>query len=638
MQVGDNVAGRQARCPKCQTIVTVPGGAPAPAAAPPAAAPSEPPRPAPPVETLPSAEEEEVAVSATRSERPKKKPASPAARSRRYADDEDEDEPRPRRKPEKSSSLFPTLMLVGLGVIALSCLGCVGLGGWWVYDRAIPQGAEVEDAQQAVVPQANGGGGNPVDAGGGIPPANPPWNPPLPPPPEPPVKAVLANGKFEVEVPANPQPADPNNVQNNKRYQFDARADAVYRVQVGGSPDATAKVEGPAGPLPTQRDRFNNELRQDFAFQAAAAGTYIVTLELPRFNNNQATKLTIREMDGSEPLPDRLKLTPATVELPQIAKVQELNVYEKKFSGAAFAPDNKSFWIAHDDGVLSFWEHPSPLLRGSYTTQEGLIALGVDRKGRLYAQKAKERGPLAERTAADISVWENLRPEKEKLPLPAPNKTIALGGIIPRFINSNDGNWLYFLDVHNRKLGRIDPEKAAIDKEIDALTPGTKAFCLTPDGKTIYCCSDSNRIDIIDTKEFKRTKTVILDRGQPTSIAASNEGLVFLVGQKVEFDVATGCNTFMVDLTKGVPERANVLPVNQWIFCQHVEMLPDQRAVLFSGDRRVIACSLPSRPGLFRPVTKEQQIRDYFTQGQTFVSPDGRTVLYDAAVILSVSR
>jgi DNA-binding beta-propeller fold protein YncE len=222
--------------------------------------------------------------------------------------------------------------------------------------------------------------------------------------------------------------------------------------------------------------------------------------------------------------------------------------------------------------------------------------------------------------------------------LPAPTRTIPLGGVVQRFVNAPDGRWLYFLDTHNRKLARIDPEKAAVDKEIDTLSPGTKAFCLTPDGKTIYCCSDSNRIDVIDAGEFKKARTVVLDKGQPTGIAASNEGVVFLVGQKVEGDPFTSSNCLVVDLRKAAADQAKVMTTDIGTVCQFVEMLPNQRAVLFSGDRRVIACSLPSNPALFRSVSREFSVRDYFMPGRIVVSPDGRTVLHDAAVILSVSR
>src|SRR5262249_5509849 len=109
--------------------------------------------------------------------------------------------------------------------------------------------------------------------------------------------------------------------------------------------------------------------------------------------------------------------------------------------------------------------------------------------------RSQWRGP---RPAGDLLVWESLTPNGKNDPLPAPSKTLRLGGIVSRMINSHDGRWLYFLDVHNRKLCRIDSETAQIDREITSLTAGVTAFCLTPDGKRIYCSSEAGLLDVLD--------------------------------------------------------------------------------------------------------------------------------------------
>ena len=102
--------------------------------------------------------------------------------------------------------------------------------------------------------------------------------------------------------------------------------------------------------------------------------------------------------------------------------------------------------------------------------------------------------------------------------------------------------------------------------------------------------------------------------------------------------VGANSNGMMDDLTKGLPEQANVLPLTISHHCTFVVLLPDQRAALFSGDRKVSPCSLPSRPALFQAATREHSIRDYFMPGHIVLSPDGRTLLHDTGVILSVSR
>jgi hypothetical protein len=363
---------------------------------------------------------------------------------------------------------------------------------------------------------------------------------------------------------------------------------------------------------------------------------------LPRFNTTHATKLTVRELGPDDTLPAALRLKTEAPGLPALQRSVERKAWLSAF---AFSPDNKVFWMAHMDATLSYWDHPGMLRKGSYRMgdkqrPQGLTVLGVDKKGRLYGQMSPNTAGvhLEGPNAADLSVWENLGPDREEVPMPASTKTLPLRGVVKRFVNAPDGRWLYFLDTHNRKLGRIDPEKAAVDKEIDQLSPGAKSFCMTADGKKIYVCSESNRIDVIDAEAFKVERSVKLDRGQPTDIAATNSGLVYLVGVKVDAAPGSSGNIMVVDLSRGARESAEVIVLNQWIHCKSVRVLPDQRAVLFGGDRRMFTYSIPARPGVFNPVAKETGVGDFFTPNEIEVSPDSRTVIHDIGAIFSVSR
>lgn len=459
--------------------------------------------------------------------------------------------------------------------------------------------------------------------------------------PEPPLQVKLDQGKYETQVTFDPKSAPLPNLPLYRRYQFDAKADTVYWIETKENVRVRMQVENLKGLLKPQEQPSNRRSELSTVILAQKAGPCVIKIECDRLLNTNPCKLTIREMDGTQPLPSSLRLPHGNVDLPQLTAVQTLNVYEKQLSGAAFAPDGKHFWMAHGDNTLSYREQPGSVKVGSYKMPHWLFALGVDKQGRLYGQTSKNtNGPLSvvQRTASDIRVWENLKPEQENIPLPEPSKTIPLGGVVQRFISSPDGKWLYFLDTHNRKLGRIDTTTATIDQQIDKLSPGTKSFCMTADGKKIYCCSEHNRIDIIDTEPFQLTKSVRLNKGQPRDIAASNAGLLFLVGKKVGEQPFDRFTCMLVDLTKDIPEEANIIPLPIGHYCQFVVLLPDQRAALFSGDRRVTVCSPPDRPALFQAATHEQQIRDYFMPGQLVVSPDSRTVLHDTGVILSISR
>jgi len=591
MQVGEEFAGRKVRCPKCQAVAT----APAPAA------PSPTPR---------------EALTERRPTEPPPVPP-PTARPRRHEDDY-RDWPPPRRRdrrPVESSSAGLIAALIGGGVFLLVVVLALVL--WVVFSP------EERPFRKVVVgPKADGWGAakpNGPVAAPIFPQVQPPpfkvdeFKPRIDPvivrkeepfPPVPPIKVALVKGTFETKVDFDTKVGEPNNFRLIKRYQFEVKPSLAYWIHTQDNFRVSVSVEGPAGPVPLAGPPGGSDRRLELAFVADKPGTYTAVLECDRFESKPC-KLRIREMDGTEPLPQHLKLPPASVVLPLIEKVVELNVYDKQFSGAAFAPDSKSFWIAHGDGTLSYWEYPSRAQKGSFKVKDiRLYAMGVDSQGRLYAQMVKgERGPLSigERVVADISVWEGLKPSGDMGLLPAPHKTIPLHGIVQRLIYSPDGRWLYFLDSHNRKIGRIDAKTATIDKELDNLSSGAKGLCLTPDGKKLYCCADSNRIDVIDAAAFKLIKTVRLDKGQPFDIAASNEGLLFLVGQNIAVPGSFGMqNCTMVDLTKGLPDEAKVLPVPIGHHCRFVLMLPDQRAALFSGDRKVTPCSRLLHAGTHR--------------------------------------
>ncbi len=462
-------------------------------------------------------------------------------------------------------------------------------------------------------------------------------------PKEPPTTVAFTDGKYETTIAFNAEQR-PDQQRLSKEYRFEAKANTAYWIAAADSTRVGLRVMGPGGAVGRKDSRFGGG--KQIAFLAAKAGTHSVFVECFR-HDAEPFKLTIKEMDGSEPLPNHLKIAPDANDLPTLAKAITLNVYDKQFSSAAFSPDNKFFWIAHADSTLSRWENPGFERKGGYkTTGQRLYAMCVDGQGRLYAQTGKaDRGPvsIAARGVGDIDVYENLDPANETAALPAPTKRIPLAGIVKRMLHSSDGRWIYALDTHNRRLVRIDTEKGAIDKEIKNISTSVKSFCLTPDGKKIYCCSETNRIDLIDPVEFKLVRSVTIDKGQPVDIGATNEGIVFLAGSPSGQPFGGGGNAYVVDLTGKPADRAAVMPFdmgvgNGTVGSSFVCMLPDQRAVLISGDRAVVAVNIPARPALTQLNVRERFREDYYAPGQMVLSPDGRTLLYDTGAILSVSR
>src|SRR5262249_19561520 len=153
-------------------------------------------------------------------------------------------------------------------------------------------------------------------------------------------------------------------------------AGAIYWVRVTDDPRANVRIQGPDGPVAEPEDRFRE--RVEVAFRAPKAGTYTALLQ-PVWNERPNCQVVVREMDGKEALPAHLRLPAGPITLPGLTQSHALNVYDKQTSSAAFAPDNKSFYMAHGDGTLSYWGHPDPIQKGSFKVGMRLYGLGIDK-------------------------------------------------------------------------------------------------------------------------------------------------------------------------------------------------------------------------------------------------------------------
>ena len=260
-------------------------------------------------------------------------------------------------------------------------------------------------------------------------------------------------------------------------------------------------------------------------------------------------------MDGSEPLPVALRID-CGEKMPPISEVRKLDEW---IVSAAFSPDGKRFYVS---GRTTPWDTgptrrkaPSAYRVGSDIKGKGVLCgLGVDHKGRVYAQRAPANDSLSpeRRPAGDILVWDSLAPKGDAGELPAQDRKLELNGVVRKMIASSDGKYLYFLDPQNRRVGRINAEKGKIDKLQEDLSADAVSMCLTADGKRIYCLSARKKIDVVDAATFRLLATLSFDKGVPQDIAATNAGLVLVAGP----DLGDGNASFLLDLTKGLTEKA----------------------------------------------------------------------------------
>jgi sugar lactone lactonase YvrE len=623
--LADELVGKTVPCPRCEAALAVPAAPPAP---------------------------EAIAAGA-----PKGLPGKPPPGRHEGTDD------RPRHRPEKSSSggvLLLVLGVAGLLVLGSCCVAVPVLG--WLFLPAHPQPAPAAAPPDAVAVARD----DPPFEWKGPPDAKQWKNAPnqkfddapffqniLPfvedplkdkaaPPAKPqPATPVNLDAKGAAEVRGNLDPADRDPLGKQpccKRFVVEAEPDTAYLAEVPDWPEIEVRADPGNGEPMIESQGFPGN-RNRIAFYAEKARPFTVFVLGQPAEAHRAFTLRVRRLDPNEPLPDHLRLQPPTVEVPKVEVA--LQIPNQLLTGGAFSPDNKTFWTSGNE-LLTRWDHATTEKRGSYKVQAAkkwLHSLAVDARGRLYAQPMPPHPAvvtMARPVIGPIEIYEGLDPKGDDNDLPTP-KRIDLHGIVRRMIASPDGRWVYFLDIHNRKVGRIDTETGAVDKTVEDISTSTASFCLTPDGKKIYCCSTTNRIDVIDAATFKLERTINLNRGQPHEIAATDKGLVYLLGMPLEPGLGGG-NLMVVDLSRAAGDKVSAVPVGAGNHSRYLQMAPDQKTVFLAGDRSVIACAVLARPALFRAVCRDNPVRDSFSPGWMQISPDGRTILHDLGTVLSVSR
>jgi hypothetical protein len=461
--------------------------------------------------------------------------------------------------------------------------------------------------------------------------ASPKKEEPPPLPPGAPIQVKLdATGSFTLQTTLDLQ-APP--FQHCRRFLLNAAADTAYLVEIREQRAISLRVK-PVGGGPAIEPKGPFGTRHHVVLLPQQAQPYVI-LALGGANEiDLPFTLHVRAWDESEPLPEKLKV-PANRSLPKLEVAHEFK--DKRFLSAAFAPDGKTYWIANHDLTLDRFKVAADR-SGSYMLAKRLYALAVDRGARVYAQA----GPadrnvldLVPRPIGDLQIYDNLGPKGDADELPLPARTILLRGLVGRMLASANGRWVYFLDVLNRKVGRIDTEAGTVDRLVDAIAAGaTHAFCLRPDGKKIYVSSDTGVIDVIDTASFKLERTVALRQGKPYEITATDRGLVFVLGE----DLPGQATCAVADLSRADADKVYAMPVPYGQHGQFLQMAPQQDVVFIGGDRRIGVCSVPSRPALEQIACSDQAVPGLAAPGGIWLSPDGRILLHDAGAILAVRR
>src|SRR5262249_40170123 len=142
----------------------------------------------------------------------------------------------------------------------------------------------------------------------------------------------------------------------------------------------------------------------------------------------------------------------------------------------AIEPNSRMAWISRLDRRLEWINcHDFRTVR-TYKLPRECYRIAVDGRGMVYAVAQRELSKQrprsqAEAGIADLMVFDtrSIGPTLGEI---EPSKTITVGGIIRHMCLSPDDNWLYYLDAHNRKVGKLNLKDASDAGSTDQIVAG----------------------------------------------------------------------------------------------------------------------------------------------------------------------
>jgi hypothetical protein len=436
---------------------------------------------------------------------------------------------------------------------------------------------------------------------------------------------TLKDGAFQIQTQfGDADPFDRNSKQPAKLFLVKLEANQAYFAEM--------KQEGVGAVLPVVRleESAGLEVAADRNPRSAAvsrllylvARTGVYRLIASTVGPGTGTfTLSLRQVQEGDSLPEMPPPLPVPAQGIQIARTIE------PYLAATISPDAQSAWVAYPSGKVERFLCPSFTVLETYQLPK-ISQLALDRRGLLYAVVQKDKD-------ADLNLY-NTRA------LPAPGKThtpvkvLHLHGVVQQLLLSPDDAWLYYLDTHNHKVGKIDLKLQKLERETNQIDPATNDLCQPPNGKSLYTCASSNVVQQLDPATLKIQKTLRIDRGAPNGIQATNSGYVFL-------------NSGDAQATKVVLLNANrtdekVAVVSPWASAYRsrtIRLSPDEKCLYTACFNQTPAVMtsfyLGERPALFPGQVFGSIILDARNApGRMEVSKDSRFLFFDCGAILRV--
>lgn len=291
---------------------------------------------------------------------------------------------------------------------------------------------------------------------------------------------------------------------------------------------------------------------------------------------------------------------------------------------AVVSSDGRDVLVFNEGGRLNHYRADDFGRKGTYQLDRGgFYEAALDRKGNLYAIGLSPRARAGSRRVGpgDLYLY-RLAGQFQGRPAPSTihtDRVITLGRTVNRLLVDPEGNWLYYLDVRARKVGRVDPR---VDQLHELTLPGeVEAMCLTPDGSKLLVVGGST-LRQIDTSRWRLGRETSL-QGAYRDVQATDDGRVFLLSGSAH------ANSFVsvLDTAEGGDE-------SRWA------TLSAGQTLALSSDGRTLFVPASAAPQLLAFSVPEQRVRQAASapqqtalgtaeepRGRVVVSPDGKFVL-----------
>ncbi len=327
-----------------------------------------------------------------------------------------------------------------------------------------------------------------------------------------------------------------------------------------------------------------------------------------------------------------------------------LQGHEGGVKSVAFSPGASRLLSGGNDATVRLWDAATAKeIRAFRKHGEPLVSVAFSDSGRQTLSGSRDAVVLPWRIDRLPGYWETIGPPREEPHSGSdnppsssaselrPSAVIPVGGTISQVLLSPDRQTLYYLNLTEAVLGRLDLRTG--DRQRLRLAQDTDAVCLTPDGSKLFATAPVKNgpattctLQLIDPVKMQVQKTWPVAIS-PYDVTASDNGLVYISGGGSEWsDIA------VVDANKRATVVARWGGVWQRSF---VQLALDQKRLYHStqgvAPGSVAAIVLPKKLGEAPETYKAPVAAKAALGGEFQITPDGRFLLCKNGTVLRLS-